>query len=92
MRARWQGNCLWAAVMLVLSSWCHAQSASPEDEYKHLFQVNENIQPLGAHPFGGAVSFDVIDIILPSNGPTIQLGREQIPVQGPFIVGYANPA
>ncbi|MBD8900601.1 RHS repeat domain-containing protein, partial [Rhodanobacter sp. DHG33] len=99
MRARWQGSCLWAAVMLVLSSWCHAQSVSPEDEYKQLIQVNQNIQPLGAHPFGenislfdGTLSFDVIDISLPGNGPTIQLGRELTPATGSFIAANANLA
>ncbi|MEY2168377.1 MULTISPECIES: hypothetical protein [unclassified Rhodanobacter] len=82
MRARWQGNCLWAVAMLVLSGWCHAQTVTPEDEYKQLIKVNQDIQPLGAHPFGenislydGTLSFEETDVSLPGNGPTIRLGR-----------------
>ena len=90
MRARWQGNCLWAVALLVLSGWCHAQSVTPEDEYKQLIQVDQAIHPLGAHPFGenislydGTLSFDVTDISVSGNGPTIQLGRVLTPGQGP---------
>jgi len=93
MRARWQGNCLWAVAMLVLSGWCHAQSVTPEDEYKQLIQVDQAIHPLGEHPFGenvslydGTLSFNVTDVSVPGNGPTIQLGRVLTPGQGP---GYA---
>ena len=97
MRASWQGNCLWAVVLLVFSGWCHAQSASvtPEDEYKQLVKVNQDIQPLGAHPFGenislydGTLSFDVTDINVPGNGPTIQLGRKLTTWQSS---AYTNP-
>jgi len=93
MHARWQGNCLWAVAMLVLSGWCHAQSVTPEDEYKQLIKVNQDVQPLGAHPFGenislydGTLSFEETDVSLPGNGPAISLGRDLTPAQGP---GYA---
>ena len=83
MRARWQGNCLWAVAMLVLSGGCYAQSAAtPDQEYQKLIQVDQAIHPLGAHPFGenistydGSVSFDVTDVTLRGNGPTIAVGR-----------------
>lgn len=56
--------------------------ANPEDEYRKLIRVNEDIQPLGEHPFGeninlydGSLSFTQTDISLPGNGPTLQLIR-----------------
>ena len=52
MRARWQGNCLWAVMLMALCGVGHAQSVTPEDEYKNLIQVDQAIHPLGAHPFG----------------------------------------
>lgn len=83
MRARWQGICLWAVAMLVLSGGCHAQSAAtPDQEYQKLIQVDQGIQPLGEHPFGesinpydGSLSFNVTDVSLRGNGPTITIGR-----------------
>ncbi len=82
MRGRWQGNCLWALAMLVLSGACHAQSATPDQEYQKLIQVDQGIHPLGAHPFGeninpydGSLSFSVTDVSLRGNGPTITIGR-----------------
>src|SRR6185312_12635900 len=83
MRARWQGICLWAVALLVLSGGCYAQSAAtPDQEYQKLIQVDQAIHPLGAHPFGenistydGNVSFDVTDVTLRGNGPTITVGR-----------------
>ena len=82
MRARWQGNCLWAVVLLVLSLGCHAQSVTPDVEYKNLIQVDTAIQPLGKHPFGeqvnlstGELSFEETDVSLPGNGPLLQLSR-----------------
>lgn len=80
MRARWQGICLWAVLVGSFASLVHA--ANPEDEYRKLIRVNENIQPLGEHPFGenislfdGGLSFDQADISLQGNGPTLQLIR-----------------
>ena len=57
MRNRWQGICLWAVVLVSSASLCHAQSTvTPEDEYKKLIRVSEDIQPLGENPFGEQVS------------------------------------
>lgn len=93
MRAVWRGNCLWAVALLALSGWCHAQSVTPEDEYKNLINVDQSIHPLGEHPFGenislydGTLSFEETDVSLPGNGPTISLGRRLTPAQG---AGYA---
>ena len=54
MRITWQGICLWAVVLLAFANAAHAQTVTPEDEYKKLIRVNEEIQPLGATPFGEA--------------------------------------
>lgn len=82
MRARWQGNCLWAVAMLALSFGCHAQLVTPEDEYKKLIQVDQSIHPLGEHPFGeqvnlstGELSFEETDVSLQGDGPLLQLSR-----------------
>ncbi|WP_158883471.1 hypothetical protein [Rhodanobacter sp. L36] len=76
----WQGICL-AAVLLVLSVGCYAQS-TPDQEYQKLIQVDPSIQPLGEHPFGenvnlydGSFSFNVTDVSLRGNGPSITVGR-----------------
>ncbi|MET4677168.1 MULTISPECIES: hypothetical protein [unclassified Luteibacter] len=57
-------------------------SAKPEDEYKKLIKVNEDIQPLGDTPFGekislydGSLSFAQTDISLSGTGPALTLGR-----------------
>ena len=82
MRARWQGSCLWVAAWLMLSGLCHAQSATPDQEYQKLIQVDQNIEPLGEHPFGesinlydGSFEFNVTDVNLRGNGPAITVGR-----------------
>ena len=82
MRTRWQWSCLWVAALLVLSSLCHAQSVTPDQEYQKLVQVDQNIEPLGEHPFGeninlsdGTLSFNVTDVSLRGNGPAITVGR-----------------
>ncbi|WP_233842208.1 hypothetical protein [Dyella sp. 2HG41-7] len=74
------------AALFALAGWCHAQSVTPEDDYKQLIQVDQNIHPLGEHPFGenislydGTVSFEETDVVLKGNGPTIQLGRVLAP-------------
>ena len=58
----------------------HAQTSTPEDEYKKLIRVTEDISPLGENPFGehvslytGALSFQATDISIPGTGPTIEL-------------------
>lgn len=47
-------------------------NSTPEDEYKRLIKVNEDIQPLGDTPFGerislydGSLSFEQTDISVP---------------------------
>ncbi len=90
MRARWQGNYLWAVAMLVVSFGCHAQSTvTPEDEYKNQINIDQTIHPLGEHPFGesislydGTLSFEQTDVSVPGNGPTIHVGRVLLPAQG----------
>jgi len=64
-----------------LSAWGQSQ-VRPEDEYKKLIKVNEEIQPLGENPFGenislynGALSFQQTDVSIPGTGPTITLTR-----------------
>ncbi|SHM52254.1 YD repeat-containing protein, partial [Rhodanobacter sp. OK091] len=78
----WQGICLSAVLLFSSGSFCHAQSV-PETEYKQLIRVNEDIQPLGEHPFGeniglydGTLSFTQTDISLAGTGPLLQLVRQ----------------
>jgi len=79
----WQGICLSAVLLFSFGSLCHAQSTPQEDEYKQLIRVNEDIQPLGEHPFGenislydGSLSFTQTDISLAGTGPLLQLVRQ----------------
>jgi len=70
-------------LLVVLSLTVHAQSTvTPENEYKQLIKVDQDIQPLGANPFGedislydGTLSFEETDVSIPGNGPTLQLSR-----------------
>ena len=78
----WQGICLTAVFLVSFSGLTRAQSVLPETEYKKLIKVDEDIQPLGANPFGesislynGTLSFEQTDISFSGNGPTIQLSR-----------------
>ncbi|WP_449421942.1 RHS repeat domain-containing protein [Rhodanobacter lindaniclasticus] len=55
---------------------------TPEDEYKKLIRVSEDIQPLGESPFGeqvslynGSLSFTQTDVSLAGNGPLLQVSR-----------------
>jgi hypothetical protein len=48
----WQGICLSTVLLFSFGALCHAQSVAPEDEYKKLVKIDQDIQPLGAHPFG----------------------------------------
>jgi YD repeat-containing protein len=57
----------------------------PEDEYKKLISVSEDIRPLGDNPFGerislydGSLSFRQVDVSIPGTGPTISVGRELV--------------
>lgn len=75
---------------------------NPEDDYRKLIRVNEDIQPLGEHPFGenislydGSLSFSQTDISLPGNGPALQLIRHfevygNIPKDGPAEPAFAD--
>lgn len=62
----------------------HAQTTvAPEDEYKKLIRVSEDIQPLGEHPFGesislydGSLSFQQTDVSASGTGPLMQLTRQ----------------
>ncbi|MFC5437212.1 hypothetical protein ACFPME_11635 [Rhodanobacter umsongensis] len=75
--------CLFVFAAVSMSGALHAQSmVTPEDEYKKLIRVSEDVQPLGATPFGesvslynGSLSFDQTDISLAGNGPLLQLSR-----------------
>lgn len=78
------GTCLWVVASIFCCASAHASTstATPEDEYKKLIRVSEDIQPLGEHPFGeniglynGALSFEQTDVSLAGNGPLLQLTR-----------------
>ena len=67
----------------VALSALHAQTVTPEDEYKKLIRVSEDIQPLGEHPFGesislydGSLSFQQTDVSASGTGPLLQLTRQ----------------
>lgn len=77
----WQGICLSAVMLASLAGACRAQNL-PEQEYKKLIRVSEDIQPLGENPFGeqvslydGSLSFSQTDINLTGTGPVLQLTR-----------------
>jgi hypothetical protein len=48
----WQGICLSAMLLFSFGALCHAQSVTPEDAYKKLIKMDQDIQQLSAHPFG----------------------------------------
>jgi|SRR5690242_2404198 len=65
------GICLWAVVSVFCCGLAHASSstATPEDEYKKLIRVSEDIQPLGEPPYwenislhDGALSFQQTEV------------------------------
>lgn len=81
MPKRWCKGAAVLAVCGLMASPSHAQT-TPESEYRKLINVNEDIQSLGAQPFGervdlysGGLSFEVTDISEPGNGPLLTLGR-----------------
>ncbi|HEY4093793.1 MAG TPA: hypothetical protein VGN46_19990 [Luteibacter sp.] len=82
-RARVARGLLTAAAALLSLATAHAQTTvTPEDEYKKLIKVNEDIQPLGDTPFGeqislydGSISFRQVDVTVPGTGPTITVAR-----------------
>ncbi|KQZ66751.1 hypothetical protein ASD55_17340 [Rhodanobacter sp. Root561] len=90
---------------MLLFSWIsvgHAQSAvTPEQEYKKLIRVSEEIQPLGENPFGeqvslynGSLSFEQTDVSLVGNGPLLQVSRSYHPKNqneaGPTDGGFGD--
>jgi len=83
MSIRWQGICLAAVMVFGFASSGHAQSVTPEDEYRKRIRVSEDIQPLGENPFGeqislytGSLSFRQTDVSLPGDGPVLELSRK----------------
>src|SRR3569833_1822964 len=67
-----------------LSHGLHAQAkpVTPEQEYKKLIRVSEDVQPLGENPIGenislydGRLSFEQTDVSLAGNGPALTLSR-----------------
>ncbi|MDE2154877.1 MAG: hypothetical protein KGJ32_03135 [Xanthomonadaceae bacterium] len=71
-----------AGIVLVLVSAPVWADNTLEDEYQQLIKVNQDIQPLGANPFGenislydGSLSFEQTDIRLAGDGPLLQLSR-----------------
>lgn len=73
---------LLALAIVPLVGMAQSATTNPEDEYKKLVKVDTEIQPLGETPFGesvnpfdGSLSFHVVDVSIPGNGPTIELGR-----------------
>ncbi|HEY4144921.1 hypothetical protein [Pinirhizobacter sp.] len=73
------------AMVVAVLAWStplRAQTTTPEDDYKKLIKVNEDIQPLGENPFGenvslynGSLSFEQTDVSQPGTGLSIQLTR-----------------
>jgi YD repeat-containing protein len=75
--------CLWFVMGLVFSGAAQSQSTvTPDQEYQQLIKVNQDIEPLGANPFGenispynGELSFDETDVSLSGNGPALVVAR-----------------
>jgi hypothetical protein len=70
-------------MVVFAATMAHGQNAKPEEEYKKLSRVSEDIQPLGEHPFGenislydGALSFEQVDVSASGTGPLLQLVRQ----------------
>ncbi|RAO75911.1 chitinase N-terminal domain-containing protein [Dyella jiangningensis] len=76
-----QGTLL-AVVLALCSVSAWSQAIYPENEYKKLIRVDEEINPLGENPFGESVSlydgsftFTQTDIHVPGIGPSIDITR-----------------
>ncbi|CAM5426943.1 hypothetical protein RLIN73S_04232 [Rhodanobacter lindaniclasticus] len=88
MRVRRQEACLWVAMLFALACAGQAQTAvTPEDEYKKLIGVSEDIQLLGEDAFGeqlslynGSLTFVQTDVSLVDNGQLLQASRSLHPV------------
>ncbi|WP_250634332.1 RHS repeat domain-containing protein [Pinirhizobacter soli] len=84
--------------MIIVGSEVIAQTTTPESEYKKLIKVDEDINPLGATPFGesvslydGSLSFQVNDITVRGNGPLITVGRT-FKADGDIVLRQGNAA
>jgi YD repeat-containing protein len=84
--------------MIIMGTEAVAQTTTPESEYKKLIKVDEDINPLGATPFGesvslydGSLSFQVNDITVRGNGPLITVGRT-FKADGDIILRQGNAA
>ncbi|WP_430392069.1 hypothetical protein [Dyella sp. 20L07] len=90
---------LLAALLAICSVPAWAQSAIyPENEYKKLIRVDEEISPLGESPFGeslslydGSLSFTQTDISVPGTGPSIEITRT-FKADGDIILRQGNAA
>lgn len=78
-----RGAAVAVALLLPVSVVGAQTMVAPQDEYKKLIKVSEDVQPLGENPFGervnlydGSVSFEQVDVSVPGTGPTITIGRE----------------
>ncbi|WP_448101437.1 hypothetical protein [Luteibacter jiangsuensis] len=78
----WARTLLLGVAALLAQTTALSQTTNPEDEYKNLVKVDREVSPLGDNPFGeslnifdGSLSFRVVDISVPGNGPTIEIGR-----------------
>ncbi|HET7301176.1 MAG TPA: RHS repeat domain-containing protein, partial [Oleiagrimonas sp.] len=78
----WARLCLMGLGVFALLAPVGAQTVTPEEQYKALIRVDQDIQPLGEHPFGenislynGSLSFQVTDVSASGNGPLLQLTR-----------------
>ncbi len=81
MNQGWARACLIGLMLFTVSLHAWGQS-TPEDEYKKLIKVDQDIHPLGEHPFGedislmyGSLSFHVTDVSARGNGPLLSLSR-----------------
>lgn len=79
---RWSGWFALAASVYSVGAVGQASNTTPEEEYRKLIRINEDIQPLGETPFGenvslydGRLSFSNTDISVSGTGPLIQINR-----------------
>ncbi|WP_250628644.1 RHS repeat domain-containing protein [Pinirhizobacter soli] len=77
----WQGICL-SAVAFAVPLLALGQNQTLETEYKKLIQVDTDVSPLGANPFGenislydGSLSFEQTDVSLKGTGPLVTVSR-----------------
>lgn len=75
------GICLTLLGALTITGAAQAQ-VTPAEEYMKRLKIAQTIQPLGETPFGeqlnmytGELTFNVVDVQLEGNGPTITLAR-----------------